>query len=1573
MRLKYLCCLLLWFVLGVDGTCRQRKDWPGQVLQMCGTLVYPANIESWESVSQAISSKLQEVRRLLDATQMVSAECLEALQKTICIAHIPGCTSTDKPLQGCLSHCVAFRDACAAPLSAATTFATRATLDCRLWTFGNTNCPSFEREAPCLTSIMSQTSNMVSFESQPSKCLTPPAENNREIIDRERQPIVTDYKVQDKTYASFVWAIALVSAFSFSLAFTTAIGKVRRDGSKDEYTFSERIVSIRFCAQIVNLFLSALIALAVFYVATAQSEEDLKLTFSRVKDSQEMLFAQSRTTGSTLSNRYLQEVCNDASGGIRVVLNEVKSSHIQSLVRYTSLPAVSITDVLQSAVDSIRLSSDNTNVKQLGVVTWNSTAFARLVTRTSANLLIGTVASNRQHIGLFGSTSSSEPVFYPEPISSMTPVSAVGLPSSQYWTNNTDFARHSILSSVPIWDFSSIQFGAAIISVATSVNSDLGSYIVERTILSSQLNRILTDISSHTFQNTRIVMVGQGQQEGQVLATSHGTLLDSDGTRHTEIQSADDEVSRVLVSGMLQRYGSISQISMRKLTELTEIDYKNDPYLIRTLSFTNSNIRAVIFAMAPLMELQGDYIKNNLLIRDKYNNDIQDVHQQEKDSHRFLILVSVLSVSLSLLLSLVAANIFTTALFTMIDDLRDVSRLHLDRAHKRQQQQRQSKFLEVREIQSHIKTAVQWLVEYRRAFPSLAIEQRSRANKKDDSGSDFDDNETTSSNDSDELVMQEQSCRVRVTYISRSLLKKAKLKKPSGDAESPTSKDVASIATKRSATFDWHYNPAKASLTDLLKECRAAVGEPPGEPLSLVAIPNNSNPTESNEEYPLVFSHHLQDYLRLHPDEISLVCKKASKLNLLAPLTAMASVFGKIGLIFVVFRMFWTGDASAARLASVLVATLIASFTLNIIWSFKLNKKANDSDEHMSDWTSHFQTETTVVMVLCGFNIQNMLVLWSGLRIGKLLRFHAPMPRRIRNQTIRWSMFSLVIGDLLPLMITLFYLGETSRDGWNDLLTEATVGVQLVAILSSSIKKFVVFCLLDDEKEERDEQTAEERRREKTRNAVLMPTLLTFVRIQIADVYELEGKCEPKELTLLLNAFYKLTMQALVAHQGIVTHFANGEVHGVFNYPMELESHEQDACNAVFEVLITPLPVECLGHCKQSSWLRTSIVTGEFQKGSLGGPGRKGFHFIGKPEILSRALCSRCSELGAQSLISSATYQNALQDASIAKQYLLRKVEVIRLSGTLQQEDVYQLIPLELYPKQVASLMSSYAAFFDDVFSRKAPDDALSRMRRYIHEGERMGYFDAAGNKLIKSLEKGIEEDLPHYVCGCGESKEISLSSHHNNYNNRFSDSSGYNMLYPPDSQSDSPLRRGNQRWNRRQHSSINTGEMDDTVSTPGTDQSGSEVKVGDVVEVINMPPPDNELNGQRGKITRINGGNHTVLISPDYEAVVAGRYLSKLEPSSIPSPTVRSPLSPGGDSFCSAPYPISSRSERSTNRVLQSAIAKLGITGSAKSNPSTPLYPPRRRSRRTGLFDSSNAEIQMLATSGVNIVHHAT
>eukprot|EP01064_Diplonema_japonicum_P011252 TRINITY_DN1851_c0_g1_i1.p1 TRINITY_DN1851_c0_g1~~TRINITY_DN1851_c0_g1_i1.p1 ORF type:complete len:1614 (+),score=411.10 TRINITY_DN1851_c0_g1_i1:67-4842(+) len=1564
----------------VAQDCVQKTEWPGEIQAMCGHLLYPSLKNS--SYSEVIKREAT-IRALISGTGIMSTECELAMKTVACTADIIGCTTEKKPLQACSQHCENFMERCSAPIEAVRVDDSLnfPLLDCFKWNSPLSSCPAFERREPCLSVLHATMSTGSGVESAQSPCSIGVVSNSRDLINEAKTPSTESYQLQERELSYIIWPAAILLSIGCSLAFTSVINNNHHERGGQTFNLGERALSIRFCTQIISIILASGSCMIVFFVSTTQAEKDLKLSFSSARETQERTFITADESISKLSDKFLEQTALHTVTHVDRFLSIIETRHVQTMLPYTQV-AATVANILQQNL--LSMDSSLTTAHPFSVQVFSpDDSFTRIIHGSRASQFLGFTppsGTTIAHIGFTNLNTIGAQTVRPATYDS-NGVEVVAGVTSPNWVKVSSFTQKWFI--VPAgqiqWSEPTVQLGHATLSVAsTAYRNSVPLHTVMRYVTLEGISDTLKD--KVQYNNERIVVV-QNSSAALVIAASHGTLV-REG-KVASIYSINDPIVVSVVKGFLSVTNSttISTVPLDSVHEV--VDVYNETYFIKASMFRHSNLNGVAMAMVPLMEVKGSMIRNTLELRTLLDGELNRVRGNEKDSHRFLVLVSILLVFLALLLSLMASNATTTALMTMIVDLQDIAGLRLETAMKRQKNKPLSKLLEVRALQLGLRKTVWQLSEYRKYFPSAVMGMDTHG--KDD---EVDKEESLDGND-DIIDTAERRCTVHVVYISRNL-EKRKL----------DNQDGLNSITKKSKSFEWHYtDPNHASLTSLQRECRMALGELVGEPLELSAVPSpdsdDEDDTVATTTYPLLHSSHLQDFLIQNPDEITIHVKKSGKANFLAPLTAFASVSGKIGLIIMVWNMYVDGDSMGLRLAPVQIVILVVGFTLNILWSFKLNRKANNIDEQMAEWTRYFQTETTLVMVLCGFNMQNILVLWSGLRIGKFLRFHAPMPRKVRHQAIRWSMFSLLVGDLLPLLVTMFYLSET--DTWNEGITaQITITAQVVAILASSVKKFVVFCLVDDEKEEQEEKVAEEHRKAKARNARLVHAELTIIRVQLTAFNVMQNQLEAPDISKVLHAFYSVAMKSLRRHEGTVVSFSDGVLEGVFNYPKHSKDHEKLGCCAAAEIILAPLPEALHGVRQQHNWVQVSVVSDNFYKGNLGANGRRFFHYIGQGSQLSKALCRHCESIGARAVVGRSIADRLKNDVQHNEEFALRQIDLVSLPGFQSDVEVYQLLPLPRMAPDAFKLLEASRDVFAGVFHSVTGggvfgEDPSAVLQAHLKTAHARGVRDTAAEILTQKINTG--KVFPTILCECGsgdgrsvgtaslesmqsrslmptqspsQSHQTMMIPEHGPMSPLSESSSLSPFVFPPVKDMGIGRRRGDTVMTNHTNHSVNTsmhkmmksgsrylnasvvkalldddGGEEEEEEEEDISETSSEIRTGVLVEIHGLTNGSSlEFNACKARVLRSAKAAdqwvvHVLQTGTEVALPVKNLRIAAEDPS--PEPLLASPVSPMTNASFSS---IQTNKDRHS-RVIATASTMLGLGSTPRRSP---LLPPRRR-----------------------------
>eukprot|EP01062_Namystynia_karyoxenos_P021279 TRINITY_DN18086_c1_g1_i1.p1 TRINITY_DN18086_c1_g1~~TRINITY_DN18086_c1_g1_i1.p1 ORF type:complete len:1714 (+),score=399.97 TRINITY_DN18086_c1_g1_i1:81-5222(+) len=1323
------------------AACVPRGQWPSiDGITECMHFAYTAQFPLSGAHQKALVSPrraIEDLRDQLKTTGLLSEACSRAIANAMCLRYIPACGSDGELLLPCADACDTLYASCATALAAAAALpqvqaqAVRALSSCYEWrSVDHPSCHVFTT-APCLSTAMAHGAGLLP---QGSWCPRGISQNETVVsisgLAFTRDPWVHDPNSREAEYA--VWPACMFAGMLLALVSVGGETREQVEGESALRKLVGRVRSIRFCSQFLLIIVAGLSGFAVFFLSSRLENDDIQLTFDKANEAhnrsttllRDHTYAASAAASAALAERAAASAAIDF-----VLFAEVHNVTIEHIARTgvdprpSPLGAPAVFEVFLAGIARSQRLHDVT--MSCAVVSLDSADATLLLLEDRAMEMLGPYgpgAGSERHAGfvnqvgkVFYGDGTLSPEDPPEGLSGLQQevpkdYSTIHARGADDWSTLQQFAGHLVihmLSTVYAPD------GRALANVGTAFDlSKLASHF--RGIMKS--NR------------ERLAIVRRDSGKLWLMAATHGHLTDSFFAPVTADQSRDWVIAAFFSALDRQDFSlDLSQGSIR--LNLTVQEYVTDTYVVSSRRLDVWGLEAYVVAIVPHTVLEEDILLGMGELVERIREDTAAVKDAENEGRRFMVFVVIVIMVFAFLVSFVVSVTLTGGLHRLSYDLHDIAAMQLDRAARSRSVTHPSSLAEVRGMQLYIRRLVSKLLEFRHYLPDLSIVQGERVG---DSDSDVDDLDDAAGR---RAMITERTCTVRITHLSRKALRQqGKQLSASLAAHSPTA-GIASMsrsggpkgaagAAKRVSMFEWHYSdPSNASLVDLLKECRAAVGEPPGEPIALIAVvPGNGSGSafEEPEEYPLVYSHHLKNVLTFSPDELVLVSAKNSKIGLISPLVAVMSVFGKLSLLLVILRM-WK---SAKSMAVVLGLTLVFSFAINITLAFKLNHKAGRTDAAMRDWTHHFQTETTVVMCLCGFNVQNMLVLWSGLRIGRFLRFHAPMPPPIRNQAIRWSMFSLVVGDIIPLVIVVYFLVSEQKFAFDSLLA---VAAQTGAILASSVKKFVVFCLVDDEAQREAQRTRDAKLRALERIRKLSPVTAAVVRVRLTDFNELVEVLEPPRLSELVCDFYEQVSVAVKQNRGTATRFSEGWVEAMFNYPIACSGAERLACSAVAQVLHRPPPreIESLRDGGSAAgWITASVVAGEFLSGNLGiKGGRKLLHCIGWLANISPMLCNHNTTLVTRALVdqsvATALDEQAKRGHGHAGEFIVRPVDILVPPGRPEQMTVYQLIPVRGLDQSVSLALAGNMYTYNSAFSLIEKDNlehADRLLRSYIEK-----------------------------------------------------------------------------------------------------------------------------------------------------------------------------------------------------------------------------------------------------------------
>eukprot|EP01065_Artemidia_motanka_P033097 TRINITY_DN40061_c0_g1_i1.p1 TRINITY_DN40061_c0_g1~~TRINITY_DN40061_c0_g1_i1.p1 ORF type:complete len:1679 (+),score=469.96 TRINITY_DN40061_c0_g1_i1:270-5039(+) len=1264
------------------------------------------------------------------------------MQIAVCMAHIPACTASGAAVLPCTEACASFMRACRAAAAAAKAMHV---FDCSSWQT-DAECAAFDSHGDCVTvADATSTRGRTPPEALASSCVNDafrPANATEAVALSSRgQSPVPGWRRGDsesQTVTLLLWALCLTAGLLLSIAGTAPPADA---DTQPRPTCRERVLSVRYLAQASTMLIAWCGAAGIYWLVSSGCSEDSRRCYDVLQEASD----ECRARLALMVDESVAVILDRVEERVDALLLEVQTvfttAHSDTLARISdagrcpcptaagaaaalspSLVGLSASSVLEQCTLAL-------SVRQ--PVASNDTV---LVPRRQAALFLDLTAATPQNLGAVGGT----PVVFDSKgnvLADAPPVSAAAVPA---WSAAQPFhnLQHGTMLWSPLWILGSElavtleapsrdpSTGAAWSSLTapqpcSCPEQPAAPVLIGRVLRLSYLSDRLRALA--TRDRERIVLLRKDAAGCPVLAATHGLLTVPDPNSpglptHANSSSLTEKSARAVAANFLARLRVASLCDVPAGSSAEVYDDVGTLYLAAVRPAPQSSFPVLIFWTVPVLSVEAGPLFSLLAQGKTLNTTIDQLLDDYEEQDRFRSSLSLALVCIAFLFAGLASAMLINPVQNLSRHFGDVVwQLRVEVVARRLRQAPRARLMELRLLRGHLARLIQLLREVRHYAPDLTVISALADERVAD-----DEHDRTLEEQAHEFT-HERVCKVTVVYASRSLLKQlqetsdetmlewrraasldgselnrqllstrsTRSPRARSGSLSPTASGYSPgaarrmRATKRIANFDWHYrDPAHASLNDLLSEVRRALREKVGEPMDLVAILPPVEDGADEEEFPVATREHLRDVLTLSPDKLTLQCTKASRASLLPVLTAAVSVSGKIGLGVLCGRM-WVSGGIGQDCAIVLAVLLTVSFIVNTLLAFKLNRKAVETDELMRDWTEHFQTETTLVLVICGFNIQNMLVLWSGVRVGSFLRFHAPMPRSLRHQAVRWSMFSLIVGDLLTMGVAMFYVQETGS--WN-LFTLLSLLAQAGAIVVTSVKKFVVFILIDESRKQRDNTAAAVARQMKERLAKLHSVSGTILEVGIVGMAALSAHMteHPRLVTNVMNTFYEEVIRTVEENRGVVVSFGEGRAVALFNYPVQLREHTRAACMAAARIVTKPEPQEVvreLGPLSMgcASWIAASVVSGEMVVGNLGSRRRKHSHAFGPLAVLSTGLRKHNYTLATAVLLNDTARQALVSSGRDHRSdFVLRPIDVIP-AGASQDVDlqtVYELVPV---------------------------------------------------------------------------------------------------------------------------------------------------------------------------------------------------------------------------------------------------------------------------------------------------------
>ena len=215
----------------------------------------------------------------------------------------------------------------------------------------------------------------------------------------------------------------------------------------------------------------------------------------------------------------------------------------------------------------------------------------------------------------------------------------------------------------------------------------------------------------------------------------------------------------------------------------------------------------------------------------------------------------------------------------------------------------------------------------------------------------------------------------------------------------------------------------------------------------------------------------------------------------------------------------------------------------------------------------------------------------------------------------------------------------------------------------------------------------------------------------VKDFTSISEKLDPSALVFLMNAYFGLTSEVILANGGLLDKYIGDAVMAIFGAPLSMEDHAKRACTSALEIRkIVHTEWEKAHNQYPPMITRMGIHTGAMIVGNIGSEKRSDYTALGDTVNLASRLEGINKFFGTEIILSGAT--NEL----VQGEYTTRRLDFLRVKGKEEPIVIYEL--LDRHDKITDSQKTLLDAF----------DKALTLYRnRYFIQAIRM--FEAIVNK----------------------------------------------------------------------------------------------------------------------------------------------------------------------------------------------------------------------------------------------------
>eukprot|EP01065_Artemidia_motanka_P014093 TRINITY_DN18050_c0_g1_i1.p1 TRINITY_DN18050_c0_g1~~TRINITY_DN18050_c0_g1_i1.p1 ORF type:complete len:1088 (+),score=372.51 TRINITY_DN18050_c0_g1_i1:46-3264(+) len=602
--------------------------------------------------------------------------------------------------------------------------------------------------------------------------------------------------------------------------------------------------------------------------------------------------------------------------------------------------------------------------------------------------------------------------------------------------------------------------------------------------------------------------------------------------------------------------------------------------------------------------------------------------------------------------------------------------------------------------------------------------------------------------------IRDRTIRIHCLYLSRRLMRKGDVMLTGTSVDRPVclgpglsaSHEVMTAArvVKRCCSFDLRVSDRSVTMDVLTRALRMQLSIPPGVRLDIRAV------LESGVVVRLSDDDQVQQVLQTHPDELTVRVSKGGVKRYSSFITIVVSLAKTVTSVLLATHLIRREYDDQGRkwlhaAGWVLLGCLLLGAAINLHCSFLILGQAKHDTIAVADWVTACPESVALGCVAALFNLLNLECMWSNHTLFRTINLHCPMPREMQAKTVRMSLKSVFVSDIVPIACSFIDFFTSTEHG---LVATLSMVASVVSVLVTGVKKTVVLLLIGEDDEGRRDRTDEISAVDYA--TLLQPRTVTVLRLQL---HGLEGsQLRSSAIAALVCRFHVECFGAVRRHRGVVLRFNHASVSAVFNGPSEDDAHAENAVKGAMEVagrwdLARAEELAGQGsHDRAAVVMSGGVVTADALVGVLGTAMRREYQVIGPHWGTLRqlhALCECCGAEGTRVLVDEACGIAAREPVYLRP---IDRVSPHANAGVHDHYTVYELLMPRSKLLRLRELDRRAVPMWQNVFAELthgSVDGAASALEKYL---ESQTATDEIALALIRRLRRTIRDKLPHYA-----------------------------------------------------------------------------------------------------------------------------------------------------------------------------------------------------------------------------------